>query len=88
MAPNPRGAIVFSVQAEAVHANVRPAEGYLDRVVEIAQRAIAAHPELSREQRADAASPEVELVDLNAALGFHNTVKGSGKWHSATAGSC
>jgi hypothetical protein len=48
MAPNPRGAIVFSVQAEAVHANVRPAEGYLDRVVEIAQRAIAAHQRRAR----------------------------------------
>ncbi len=38
-------AIVFAAQAEAVEANVSLVEGNLDRVVEIGECAVVAHPE-------------------------------------------
>jgi hypothetical protein len=46
--------------------NVSPAEGNLNRVVEIGECAVAAHPEPAPDHRTDLADPDVRLIDHGA----------------------
>lgn len=51
---------------------IGPAEGYLKRVVELGNRAIASHEQATPDLRTNFAYPDAQLVDLNCLLrAFH-----------------
>ena len=66
---------------------VAPVKGNLQGVMEVGDGAITADPEPSPYHRADAANPDMDLVDLNAVRSFHNTGSVSGKQQPVKAGS-
>ncbi len=61
---DPVDAIVPPVDSEAVEVEVGPAEGDLDRVMEIGECGVGAHQEPPPDHGADVPDPDVDLVDL------------------------
>jgi hypothetical protein len=64
----PTDAVIPGVDAEAMEVGVGPAEGDLERVMELGQGAVGAHQEPPPDHGADLPDPDVELVDLGRRL--------------------
>lgn len=68
-------AVVLAVNVKPVEVRVGPVKGNLQRVMEVGDRAIGTDQQTPPDEWAHLSNPDMDLVDLETALSFHQKVK-------------